>query len=75
MINPFVSVPAWRVALGAASSGELSGRPSDCGPLYPRSGSPHRYVNVGFWSTVPVDSTKETTNPRYPKTVGEFREA
>ncbi|MGR0319853.1 FAD-binding oxidoreductase [Agromyces sp. ZXT2-3] len=40
-------------------------------PLYPLE--PHRtYVNVGFWSTVPVGATEGATNRRIEREVGEL---
>ena len=46
--------------------------PGDVGwPLYPIE--PHRtYVNVGFWSTVPIGSTEGATNRLIEDTVHEF---
>lgn len=46
-------------------------RDDDGWPLYPIR--PHRtYVNVGFWSTVPVGSTEGETNRRIEHKVGEL---
>lgn len=46
-------------------------RGDDAWPLYPLQ--PHRsYVNVGFWSTVPVGATKGETNRRIERKVSEL---
>ena len=46
-------------------------RDDDAWPLYPlRPG--RSYVNVGFWSTVPIGSTEGETNRRIERTVGEL---
>ncbi|HWI30446.1 MAG TPA: FAD-binding oxidoreductase [Microbacterium sp.] len=46
-------------------------RDDDSWPLYPLR--PHEtYVNIGFWSTVPVGATEGETNRRIERRVGEF---
>jgi FAD/FMN-containing dehydrogenase len=46
-------------------------RGDDAWPLYPLA--PNRtYVNVGFWSTVPVGATEGETNRRIERKVGEL---
>ena len=62
--------PIWLCPVRPRGSGATGGEQGGW-PLYPiRPG--HSYVNVGFWSTVPVGSSEGETNRRIERRVGEL---